>query len=72
MNRAEFHVADSCIGCGKCAESCPAQTIELSGRKAKIHYDNCIRCFCCQEFCPRAAMVAHRPLAAKVLNKLKL
>ncbi len=45
-------IKKGCIGCGKCAESCPAQTIELSGRKAKIHYDNCIRCFCCHEMCP--------------------
>lgn len=41
-------------------------------QKTHINREKCIRCFCCQEFCPRAAMVAHRPLAAKVLNKLKL
>lgn len=41
-----------CIGCGKCAESCPAKTIELKQRKAYIRYEDCIRCFCCHEMCP--------------------
>lgn len=61
-----------CVGCGKCARICPAKAIEMKNKKPHINREKCIRCFCCQEFCPRAAMVAHRPLAAKVLNKLKL
>ena len=35
----------SCVGCGKCAESCPQHTIELRGGKAQIGYARCIRCF---------------------------
>jgi uncharacterized protein (DUF362 family)/Pyruvate/2-oxoacid:ferredoxin oxidoreductase delta subunit len=61
-----------CVGCGECARMCPAKAIEMKNKKPHINREKCIRCFCCQEFCPRAAMVAHRPLAAKVLNKLKL
>lgn len=61
-----------CVGCGECARMCPAKAIEMKNKKPHINREICIRCFCCQEFCPRAAMVAHRPLAAKVLNKLKL
>lgn len=61
-----------CAGCGECARMCPAKAIEMKTKKPHINREKCIRCFCCQEFCPRAAMVAHRPLAAKVLNKLKL
>ena len=61
-----------CVGCGECARMCPAKAIEIKNKKPHINREKCIRCFCCQEFCPRAAMVAHRPLAAKVLNKLKL
>ena len=61
-----------CIGCGECARMCPAKAIEMKNKKPHINREKCIRCFCCQEFCPRAAMVAHRPLAAKALNKLKL
>ena len=43
-----------CIGCGKCAESCPQHTIMLEGapRKAHIDYSKCIRCYCCHEMCP--------------------
>lgn len=61
-----------CAGCGECARMCPAKAIEMKTKKPHINREKCIRCFCCQEFCPRAAMVAHRPLAAKALNKLKL
>ncbi len=61
-----------CAGCGECARMCPAKAIKMKHKKPHINREKCIRCFCCQEFCPRAAMVAHRPLAAKVLNKLKL
>lgn len=61
-----------CIGCGECARMCPAKAIEMKNKKPHINREKCIRCFCCQEFCPRAAMVVHRPLAAKALNKLKL
>lgn len=61
-----------CVGCGECARMCPAKAIEMKNKKPHINCEKCIRCFCCQEFCPRAAMVAHRPLAAKALNKLKL
>ena len=43
---------DKCVGCGKCAESCPAHTIEIVEGKAVIHYDKCISCFCCHEMCP--------------------
>ena len=61
-----------CVGCGECARMCPAKAIEMKNKKPHINREKCIRCFCCQEFCPRAAMVAHRPLAAMVLNKLKM
>lgn len=61
-----------CVGCGECARMCPAKAIKMKNKKPHINREKCIRCFCCQEFCPRAAMVVHRPLAAKVLNKLKL
>lgn len=44
--------AKHCIGCGKCAESCPAKTISLSAGKASIDYSRCIKCYCCHEMCP--------------------
>lgn len=45
-----------CIGCGKCLESCPRNTIQIEAKKAKINYRNCIRCYCCHEMCPVKAI----------------
>lgn len=47
---------DKCVGCGKCAESCPQHTITIINHKAKINYANCIKCFCCHEMCPIKAI----------------
>ncbi|HEX3026531.1 MAG TPA: DUF362 domain-containing protein, partial [Clostridia bacterium] len=33
----------TCIGCGKCAESCPQKTISIIERKAVIDYTECIK-----------------------------
>ena len=49
-----------CVGCGRCAESCPAKAIDIVDRKAVIHDSECIRCFCCQEMCPVKAIVIKR------------
>jgi ferredoxin len=46
----------SCVGCGKCAESCPQHTIEIKNKKAAIDYSKCIRCYCCHEMCPFKAI----------------
>ena len=48
--------ADDCIGCGRCAQSCPVQTIAMEGGKAVIHPQRCIHCFCCHEMCPQRAI----------------
>lgn len=59
-----------CVGCRKCEEICPAKAIVMRDKKPVIDRKKCIRCFCCQEFCPPAAMKHHRPLAARILNKM--
>ena len=50
---------DGCVGCGACAEVCPADAIELSDelkdsppkRKIALYYDICIFCGQCQANC---------------------
>ncbi len=45
-----------CVGCGRCAEICPRDTIRVKNGKAKILKKDCIRCFCCHEMCPVKAI----------------
>ncbi len=56
-----------CIGCGKCAESCPAHTISVENRKAVIHREKCIKCYCCHEMCPVHAISVKR---SRIIQKL--
>lgn len=62
---------DMCIGCGICANICPAKAIVIKNKKAKIARGACIRCFCCQEFCPKSAMKVKRTALASLFHKEK-
>ena len=61
----------TCVGCGMCAEICPAKAIVMKNGKAKIDRKACIRCFCCQEFCPKSAMKVGRTKIAALFHKEK-
>lgn len=52
----------TCVGCGKCAESCPASVIHIADGKAHFKKKGCISCFCCQEMCPVKAISVRRAL----------
>ncbi len=58
-----------CVGCGVCANICPAKAIKIEDGKAVIDRKACIRCFCCQEFCPKSAMKVKRTLLAELFHK---
>ncbi len=58
-----------CIGCGKCAETCPAKAITMRDRKPVIDRSVCIHCFCCQEFCPKGAMQVGRHAIVRLMGK---
>ncbi len=62
-------VKAECVGCGKCADICPAKAITMRDRLPRIDRRACIHCFCCQEFCPKGAMKVSRPFIARLLNQ---
>lgn len=51
-----------CVGCGRCAESCPERIIRVEDGKASMPRKGCISCFCCQEMCPVHAISVRRGL----------
>jgi len=57
-----------CVGCGRCAQICPAQAIVLEGRKLKFDYAKCIRCYCCHEMCPQDAILFREGTLMKLLG----
>lgn len=60
---------ESCVGCGKCRDICPAGAITMQKKRPVIDRRRCIHCFCCQEFCPQGAMIQHRPWPARLLGR---
>lgn len=57
-----------CVGCGRCAESCPAHTIEIKNGRAVIGRRDCIKCFCCQELCPKHAIEVKKNFIFKLAH----
>lgn len=61
-----------CVGCGRCAKSCPVQTIKMitkrGKKKAKIEKKRCIRCYCCQELCPYDAVDTKQNILIKIVH----
>ena len=47
---------ETCVGCGKCAEICPADAITLRDKKATVDSSKCIGCANCIAVCPTEAI----------------
>ena len=50
--------SDKCEGCGECAESCPADILEMVDGKAKVTGDieECLGCETCVTVCTTEAV----------------
>jgi flavodoxin/ferredoxin len=48
---------EKCIKCGKCAEICPSEAIELN--PYPIRRGDCTRCYYCEKICPQEAIIVN-------------
>lgn len=53
---ANFHVEDSCIGCGLCEKKCPVQAIKMQNNRPIWVKDKCVMCLGCLHRCPKFAI----------------
>ena len=60
-------IESQCVGCGICAQNCPAKVIQMINQKAIIDTSLCIRCFCCHELCPEKAIGIKRNTLHKLI-----
>ena len=55
VSAGKFYATDACIGCGRCAELCPLNNIEL--KEGRPHWgDSCTHCMACICGCPEEAV----------------
>ncbi len=48
---------DKCEGCGQCADTCPAEVIEMQDDKpVVVNEDECLECESCVEVCEHDAI----------------
>lgn len=51
VNPKKWHATDGCIGCGKCAASCPVGNIDMKDGRP-VWGDRCVSCCACYHCCP--------------------
>ena len=49
---------EACTGCGFCVQACPAHSLELMDKKARMLEEQplCMSCGCCAALCPEEAI----------------
>lgn len=61
----KFYADDKCVGCGRCAELCPAGAIRIEGGKPVWIKDKCFKCCGCINRCPAHAIQHGSKTAAR-------
>lgn len=51
----KLKISDACVGCGKCATSCPMNNLTISDEKA-VSNNKCAMCYRCISTCPVKAI----------------
>lgn len=52
IKNRKLHIANWCLGCGKCVETCQQQALKLENGKAVVDQNRCVRCGYCAKKCP--------------------
>ena len=52
---SKLKISDACVGCGKCATSCPMENLTISDGKA-VSNNKCAMCYRCISSCPVKAI----------------
>ena len=55
MSPRPFHATDKCVGCGKCAKTCPLNNISMNDSRPQWS-KNCAQCLRCYHICPHHAV----------------
>ena len=76
MSKRPVVIANRCVGCGVCEETCPLENKAVivredseGNRVAAYDYSRCIKCYCCQEMCPERAIAVRKSLLAKIVDR---
>lgn len=76
MSKRPVVIANRCIGCGICEQTCPLENKAVivredsaGNRVAAYDYSRCIKCYCCQEMCPERAITVKKSLLAKIVDR---